>query len=100
VAEIENTPTPVGGTDWYLLNGVIYQGHGDARERVATVHGELIPHREVERRGRLIVNAERLAETLRDVQANLTGRDCFPERVADSLRRIERTLAVVEGRAN
>ena len=29
---------------------------------------------------------------LRDLQANLTGRDCFAERVADSLRRIKKAL--------
>lgn len=90
---IETAPT--GSAEWYALNGVIYTGHGQERERVATVHSELVPHREVERRARLIVNAERMAETLRNVRTNLTGRDCFPERVADSLRRIERVLSEV-----
>lgn len=39
---------------------------------------------------------ETLAECLRNVEANLTGRDCFAERIADSLRRIKIALANLE----
>lgn len=42
---------------------------------------------------------DELVETLKDVEANLTGRDCFPERVADSLRRIKEALAKARGSA-
>lgn len=92
-----------GTGEWYLGVGgaTIYQNHGMERVRIATVHGstELIPHAEQERNARLIVNAGRAADELRNIQANLTGRDYFPERVADSLRRIERVLRAIEGRA-
>lgn len=40
----------------------------------------------------LIAAAPDLLEALRDVEANLTGRDNFPERVADSLRRIAEVI--------
>jgi hypothetical protein len=47
---------------------------------------------------RLIAAAPELLETLRDVEANLTGQDHFPERVADSLRRVKDAIAKAEGR--
>lgn len=37
-----------------------------------------------------------LCTALRDIEANLTGRDCYPARVADSLRRATDALEVYE----
>lgn len=34
---------------------------------------------------------------LLEIEANLTGRDCFPERVADSLRRAKEAIAEAKG---
>ena len=40
--------------------------------------------------------ASDLLEALKDIKANLTGRDCFAERVADSVRRAEAAIAKAE----
>lgn len=48
----------------------------------------------------LMTQAAALADCLRNVQANLTGRDCFAERVADSLRRIAIELDKIDGEAD
>lgn len=42
------------------------------------------------------VNSE-LVEALENIEANLTGRDCFQERVADSLQRARAALAKARG---
>jgi hypothetical protein len=55
--------------------------------------------RTTEANAHLIAAAPELLETLRDVEANLTGQDYFPERVADSLRRIKAAIAKAEGEA-
>jgi len=46
----------------------------------------------------LIAAAPEMLEALRDIEANLTGRDCFPERVADSLQRAQNAIALATGK--
>ncbi len=44
----------------------------------------------------LIAAAPDLLEALENIEANLTGTDCMPERIADSLRRAKNALAKLD----
>src|SRR5688500_17562552 len=49
--------------------------------------------------GRLIASAPELLYQLKCIEANLTGADYFPDRVADPLRRAKEAIAVADGRS-
>lgn len=61
---------------------------------------KLNPGREdYEQHSLLILNAPRMLEELENIQANLTGRDYRPERIADSLRRATEIINLVRPHA-
>lgn len=91
----KHTPGP-----WTLPVGVIgidkvWDAEGDFEIANLYTAGR-IGWEQTEANARLIALAPEMVEEFRNIEANLTGRDCFPERVADSLRRCAAILSKLE----
>lgn len=89
----ENLKDGVGGR-WHInephvdvhpvWDGGIHKGRPD---------GVIISAEEAAANAKLITTAPELLEALENIEVNLTGRDCFPDRIADSLRCAREAIA-------